>query len=100
MLSSNGVAPRNETIFSELQAKHLAAPPSFIPQEAVSVDSVTVDSWAVLGAIKSFPKGTPCGCDGLRAQHLMDVMSGATSAVADEMLHRLQVWSTFGGKMS
>lgn len=57
-----------------------------VPDDAVLVDPIIVDSRAVLGDIKSFPKGTLCGHDGLRAQHLVDVMSGAATAVADELL--------------
>ncbi|GKF70644.1 hypothetical protein Tco_0203701 [Tanacetum coccineum] len=33
-----------------------------------------------------FPKGTSCGRDGLRAQHLRDILGGAASAVADDLL--------------
>ncbi|GKC34866.1 putative reverse transcriptase domain-containing protein, partial [Tanacetum coccineum] len=36
--------------------------------------------------IKSFPQGTSCGRDGLRAQHLMDCLSGAAVAISDELV--------------
>ncbi|GJV93233.1 hypothetical protein Tco_1541046 [Tanacetum coccineum] len=36
--------------------------------------------------IKSFPRGTSCGRDGLRAQHLMDCLSGAVVAISDELV--------------
>ena len=36
--------------------------------------------------IHSFPKGTSCGRDGLRAQHLKDMLGGAASAIADSLL--------------
>ncbi|KAI3822707.1 hypothetical protein L1987_10303 [Smallanthus sonchifolius] len=36
--------------------------------------------------VKSFPKGTSCGCDGLRAQHLLDALSGEGSATASGLL--------------
>ncbi|GKC41728.1 hypothetical protein Tco_1059450, partial [Tanacetum coccineum] len=39
----------------------------------------------VLDMIKSFPHGMSYGCDGLRAQHLMDCLSGATVAIFDEL---------------
>ncbi|GKC82187.1 hypothetical protein Tco_1137904 [Tanacetum coccineum] len=36
--------------------------------------------------IKSFPRGTSCGRDGLRAHHLMDCLSGAVIAIFDELV--------------
>ena len=36
--------------------------------------------------IKSFPRGSSCGRDGLRAQHLMDCLSGAAVAISDELV--------------
>ncbi|XP_026456108.1 uncharacterized protein LOC113357059 isoform X2 [Papaver somniferum] len=86
ILSSSGVAqPTADTLF-ELQQKHPYVPPPTISTEAVSTPSLTVDSKAVLAALKSFPKGTSCGRDGLRAQHLLDAMSGAGAAISDELL--------------
>lgn len=86
VLSSSGVAPRNENTYMDLQYKHPSASPLVVPSDVVIGDPITVDSRAVLGAIKSFPKGTSCARDGLRAQHLVDVMSGAAAAVADNLL--------------
>ncbi|GJX22647.1 hypothetical protein Tco_0227092 [Tanacetum coccineum] len=36
--------------------------------------------------IKSFSRDTSCGRDGLRAQHLMDCLSGAAIAIYDELV--------------
>ncbi|GKC38925.1 putative reverse transcriptase domain-containing protein [Tanacetum coccineum] len=46
---------------------------------------VLSSSGLVLDMIKSFPRGTSCGRDGLRAQHLMDCLSGAAVAMSDEL---------------
>nr|GFA94003.1 hypothetical protein [Tanacetum cinerariifolium] len=35
---------------------------------------------------RSFRKGTSCGHDGLRAQHLMDILGGNTSVIANDVL--------------
>ncbi|XP_026450130.1 uncharacterized protein LOC113350228 [Papaver somniferum] len=86
VLSSSGVAPCNESMHQDLLDKHPHAPLPVVPSDDILVDAVTVDSWAVLGVIKRFPKGTSCGRDGLRAQHLVDVMSGDAAAVADNLL--------------
>nr|GEZ24782.1 hypothetical protein [Tanacetum cinerariifolium] len=61
VLSSSGVAPYKDATLQELKAKH--------PFK-----------------ITSFPRGTSCGRDGLRAQHLMDCLSGATVTISDELI--------------
>lgn len=40
----------------------------------------------VLNMIRSFPKGTSCGGDGLHAQHFLDALNGSAAAVADDLL--------------
>ncbi|GKA45869.1 putative reverse transcriptase domain-containing protein, partial [Tanacetum coccineum] len=61
VLSSSGVAPYDDATLHELKAKH--------PFK-----------------IKSFPRGTSYGRDGLRAQHLIDCLSGAAIAISDELV--------------
>ncbi|XP_026425144.1 uncharacterized protein LOC113321449 isoform X2 [Papaver somniferum] len=70
----------------ELADKHPIAPSPTIPVDTIPCEALTVDTTTVLKVIKSFPKGTSCGRDGLRAQHLLDAMSGAANSVADELL--------------
>ena len=41
----------------------------------------------VIGCIKLFPKGTSCGRDGLRAQHILDALCGEGFAIATDLLH-------------
>lgn len=67
ILSSNGVAPNNEDTLHELQQKHPHAAPPIIPPGEIDCAPISVDSKEVLKAIRSFPKGTSCGRDGLRA---------------------------------
>lgn len=86
ILSSNGVALHNEDTLHELQQKHPYAPPPIIPPDNIECSPVSVDSKAVFAAIKGFPKGTSCGRDGLRAQHLLDALSGSAAAVSEELL--------------
>ncbi|XP_026410732.1 uncharacterized protein LOC113305956 [Papaver somniferum] len=86
LLSSSGVSPCSEKTYLDLQDKHPPAHSPAIPDDVFLAEPITVDSRAVLGAIKSFPKGTSCGRDGLRDQHLVDVMSGADVSVADNLL--------------
>lgn len=86
ILSSNGVAPSTPDTLYELQQKHPPTPPPAIPIENISATTLSVDATLVLSAIKSFPKGTSCGREGLRDQHLLDAMSGPTAAIADDLL--------------
>ena len=48
-----------------------------------------VDVDNVLGGIKSFPKGTSCGRDGLRAQHILYALCGEGSAIAKDHLRAI-----------
>ena len=43
-------------------------------------------NYEVLSRIHNFPKGTLCGRDRLRAQHLVDMLGGAASVSADSLL--------------
>ncbi|XP_026446662.1 uncharacterized protein LOC113347258 [Papaver somniferum] len=86
ILSSSGVAYDNPDTLYQLQHKHPHAPPPTIPTDTITAASVVVGSNAVLKEIRSFPKGTSCGRDGLRAQHLLDALSGPAAAVSEEFL--------------
>nr|GEW25713.1 auxilin-like protein [Tanacetum cinerariifolium] len=61
--------------------------PGSLPSEPPPV--VDVDS--VLGCIQSFPKGTSCGRDGLRTQHILDALCGEGSAIAVGLLKAISV---------
>ncbi|MCI81635.1 hypothetical protein A2U01_0102909, partial [Trifolium medium] len=51
-------------------------PPPSVPTIMYSDVPFVVEADVVLKCIKSFPKGTSCGRDGLRAQHLLDALCG------------------------
>ena len=70
----------------ELEAKHPYAPHPTMSSFSLDEDALSVDKDLVLNRIRSFPKGTSCGRDGLRAQHLMDILGGAASVIADDLL--------------
>nr|GEW74104.1 hypothetical protein [Tanacetum cinerariifolium] len=55
------------------------------PSHSLSnIDEENLD--LVFDMIKSFSRGTSCGRDGLRAQHLMDCLSGAAVAISDQLV--------------
>jgi len=86
VLGSFGVAPYNEDTMDILGVKHPYMPPPFMPITMLSEAPLVVEVDTVLKCIKSFPKGTSCGRDGLRAQHLLDALCGEGSAVARDLL--------------
>ncbi|GJV37636.1 putative reverse transcriptase domain-containing protein [Tanacetum coccineum] len=96
VLSSSGVAPYNDATLEDLKAKHpLKLVPS-LPHIPIDYHKLTSSHSVVLDMIKSFPRGTSCGRDGLRAQHLIDCLSGAVVAISDELVSSItQVMNLF-----
>ncbi|GJZ38734.1 putative reverse transcriptase domain-containing protein [Tanacetum coccineum] len=86
VISSSGVAPYNDATLEELNAKHPLKPASSLPYIPINYHQLTSSPAVVLDMIKSFPRGTSCGRDGLRAQHLMDCISGTAMAISDELV--------------
>ncbi|GJW72248.1 putative reverse transcriptase domain-containing protein [Tanacetum coccineum] len=86
VLSSSGVAPYNDATLEDLKTKHPFKPPPSLPHISIDHHHLVASPTVVLDRIKSFPRGTSCGRDGLRAQHLMDCLSEAVVAISDERL--------------
>nr|GEU32583.1 hypothetical protein [Tanacetum cinerariifolium] len=68
-----------------MMTKHPFKPPPSLPHISIDHHHLVASPAMVLDRIKSFPRGTSCGRDGLRAQHLMDCLSGADVAISDEL---------------
>ncbi|GJR85890.1 hypothetical protein Tco_0209901 [Tanacetum coccineum] len=86
VLSSYGVAPYNDATLQELKAKHPFKSAPSLPDTHIDRHPLIASQDVVLDRLKSFPRGTSCGCDGLRAQHLMDCLSRAAIAILDELV--------------
>ncbi|XP_076958606.1 uncharacterized protein LOC143634397 [Bidens hawaiensis] len=86
VLCSSGVAPFGNDTLKALVAKHPNLPPPVMPASLLSESPLVVNEDCVLGCIKSFPKGTSCGRDGLRAQHILDAFCGEGSPIAVGLL--------------
>ena len=89
-MSSNGVAdPEDELVQAEILKRH--------PKGSVLLDAdlpdltpaITVTDHLVLKALKAFPKDSSLGGFQLRAQHLLDAVSGFTAPVSQDCLHQL-----------
>ncbi|GJU18614.1 putative reverse transcriptase domain-containing protein [Tanacetum coccineum] len=86
MLSSSGVAPYCDDTIKALEAKYPYRPPPSMLSNTFSEPPLVAVIDCVLGCIKSFHKGTSCGRDGLRAQHILDALCGEGSATATDLL--------------
>ncbi|GJZ35077.1 putative reverse transcriptase domain-containing protein, partial [Tanacetum coccineum] len=85
-LSSSGVTPNSEATLEDLKTKHPFHPAPSLPHIPIDHHHLIASSTVVLDKIKSFPCGTSCGQDGLRAQHLMDCLSGVVVVVSGELV--------------
>ena len=86
VLCSSGVAPLEDSTMKALIDKHPVVPPPSLPSGTFTQPALTVDAECVIGCVKSFPKGTSCGRDGLRAQHLLDALSGEGTATSSGLI--------------
>ncbi|GJV10640.1 reverse transcriptase domain-containing protein [Tanacetum coccineum] len=86
VLSSFGVAPYCDDTIKALKAKHPYKPPAFMLSKTFSKPPLVAEIDSVVGCSKSFPKGTSCGRDGLRAQHILDALCGEGSTTATDIL--------------
>ena len=75
--SSDTIAPRDATTAAALGALHPSTPPDRRPPPTTTSAPMHVNSSAVKKAISSFPNGSAGGPDGLRPQHLKDLLIGA-----------------------
>ena len=77
LCSDEKLAVPDETTFSELGRLHPPAPDDRRSAPSVDTPPLQVSSSAVRAAIQSFPNGSSAGPDGLRPQHLKDLLIGA-----------------------
>ncbi|KAL8158882.1 hypothetical protein V2J09_000419, partial [Rumex salicifolius] len=79
ILTSSGIALLCDDTLRDLEAKHPYAPPPILPSSMLAENALSVKKDLVLSIIHSFHKETSCDRDGLRAQHLVDILGGAAS---------------------
>nr|KAJ0205910.1 hypothetical protein LSAT_V11C500229180 [Lactuca sativa] len=86
VLCSSAVAPYNSDTIKVLEDKHPFMPPLSTPSPIIYEPPLVADFDCVFGCIKSFPKGTSCGRDGLQAQHILDALCREGFATAIDLL--------------
>ncbi|GKC87547.1 hypothetical protein Tco_1148196 [Tanacetum coccineum] len=86
VLSSSGVAPYCDDTIKSLKVKHPYKPPTSMPSITFSEPPLVSEIDSVFCCIKSFPKCTSCGRDGLRAQYILDALCEEGSAIATDLL--------------
>ena len=91
--SDDTVAPRNDETFAALRLKHpvraasLDGPP--LPPSSSAPCCLSVQESNIVDAIKSFPAGSAGGIDGLRPQHLKDLISVHCGEPGQRLVSRL-----------
>ncbi|GKC55965.1 hypothetical protein Tco_1083563 [Tanacetum coccineum] len=86
VLFSSGVAPYNDSTLEDLKTKHPFKPSPSLPHIPIDHHYLVASPAVVLDRIKSFPRGKSCGRDVLRAQHLIDCLSGVAVVNSDELV--------------
>ena len=87
-MSSSGVAdPEDELVQAEILKCHPKGP-VLLDADLPDLTPAITDH-LVLKALKAFPKGSSPGGFQLRAQHLLDAVSGFTAPVSQDCLHQL-----------
>lgn len=91
--SNESFAPVDETTLNLLKDKHPPQHPnSVIPtssQLQQATDPLVIGTPQVLSAIQSFPTGSASGPDGLRPQHIKDLIFSPTGGGSDLLIHSL-----------
>ena len=86
LCSNDRLAVPDESTFDELRRLHPAAPPDRRPVPTAITPSLQVSPSAVRAAIRSFPNGSAAGPDGLRPQHLKDLLIGTSDDNDSQLL--------------
>ena len=90
--SEDSIAKRCDATLASLREKHLPPhPQSIIPPCPTSSDAshITLSEEDILRSIMSFPNGSAGGPDGLRPQHLKDLISTSAGAGGPVLLRAL-----------
>jgi hypothetical protein len=77
LCSDDRLAVPQESTFVELCRLHPVAPIDRRPVPSIDTSPLQVSPSAVRAAIQSFPNGSSAGPDGLRSQHLKDLLIGS-----------------------
>ena len=95
--SEDSIAEANDTNLAALQSKHPAPHPDSnmpSPPNSNEVDeALSVEEGDLVKAIRSFPKGSAGGPDGLRPQHLVDLTSPSAGHEGELLLHALTAFT-------
>ena len=85
-LTSQGLAPSSTDTLDAMNAAHPTGPPVDVQSLGMPPLANPITRDQVLAALKGFAKGSAPGPSGLRAQHLLDAVSGPEQAGALEAL--------------
>nr|GFC79541.1 putative reverse transcriptase domain-containing protein [Tanacetum cinerariifolium] len=86
VLSCSSVAPYNDATLEDLKTKYPFKHAPTLPALPIDHHHLISSLDVVLDKSKSFPRGTSCRRDGLRAQYIIDCLSRVVVAVSDELV--------------
>jgi hypothetical protein len=92
LTSEDAVAPPTADVLDILRTKHPTGnPESFYPPKPSFTESVfeNVTAEEIVQSINSFPNGSAGGIDGLRPQHLKDLLAASTGEITTRLSIRL-----------
>ena len=89
-LTSQGCASYNaEDALQDLHRRHPQTALPLLSRDILSPPPLTITSANVITALKAFPRGTSPGATRLRAQHLLDAVTGSVAPSAQIWLEQL-----------
>ena len=89
-LSSSGVAnPDDDSVQGEILKRHPQGSVLWDCELSDSSSAITVTESTVLTALKAFLKDSSPGVFQLRAQHILDAVSGFIAPIAQDCLYQL-----------
>ena len=92
--SEDTIANDSEATIAALRSKHPDPHPESIFPEAISGSAMTVSEGDVMQAIRSFPKSSAGSPDGLRPQHLQDMVGASAGAGGAMLLQSLTAFTS------
>ena len=86
LVSERSFAPYNQEVLQALSVLHPPIPKDRRPAPQVSAMPFSIDATQMLAALRSFPPGSAAGPDGLRPQHILDMLLVSGPGTLDSAL--------------
>ena len=95
---SDGLAAGTDGVIEALRSKHPTVPADLNlpdPLEPTQLPPASATEAEVMRALMSFPPSTSAGMDGIRAKHIVNLVSKSASAAGDQLRHELTAFVNY-----